>query len=188
METECRFPLLGQRAPGLPSVPVELDRPFGGLGERGDPAPARVTAVEDRPAVVQRLLPCLGQRDLGIRPEPDRGQAALDPDALTPCLRDAARRRPVDSKTQAPPAAPVPVHAGSADRAHERGGERSRSFGHAFLPQSVYHLLQHYTGKNTRDTDGPQGTASFLWNLITHCHIGCYQTTSRLLWTALEDR
>ena len=55
------------------TVPVKLNRPFGGLGERGDPAPARVTAVEDRPAVVQRLLPCLGQRDLGIRPEPDRG-------------------------------------------------------------------------------------------------------------------
>ena len=184
METEYRFPLLGQRAPGLPPVPVNLDRPFGSLGKRkrGDPAPARVTGmrhvslihssrrpraraghrVEDRPAVVQRLLPCLGQRDLGIRPEPDRGQAALDPDALTPCLRDAARRRPVDPEAQAPSAVPVPVDAGSADCADERGGERSRSFGHAFLPQSVYHLLQHYTGKNIPDLDGLQGTDRFL--------------------------
>ena len=71
METECRLPLLRQRAPGLPTVPVKLDRPFGGLAEGGDAAPARVTAVADRPAVVQRLLPCLGERDLGIRPEPD---------------------------------------------------------------------------------------------------------------------
>ena len=55
MKTERGVPLLRQRAPGLPPVPVKLDRPFGGIGERGDAAPARVSAVADRPAVVQRL-------------------------------------------------------------------------------------------------------------------------------------
>ena len=99
----------------------------GGLGERRDAAPARVLAEEDHAAVVQCLLPGFGKRHLGIRPEPDRGEPPFDSDALTPRLRDPARRRPVDPKTQAPPAAPVTVHAGSANGAHESGGERSRS-------------------------------------------------------------
>ena len=135
METECRVPLLGKRAPGLPRVAVKLDRPFGGLGERGDAAPARVAAVADRPAVVQRLPAGLRKRHFGIRPEPDRSQAAFDPDALPPRLRDAAINGSVNPETQPAPAAPVPVHAGPTDRPHERGGERSRSLRHAFFPQ-----------------------------------------------------
>ena len=39
METECRLPLLRQRAPGLPPVPVKFDGAFGGLAKRGDAAP-----------------------------------------------------------------------------------------------------------------------------------------------------
>ena len=96
METECRLPLLRQRAPRLPPVAVKLDCPFGGLRERGDTAPARVAAVDDRPAVVQRLPARLGERDLGIRPEPDRGQPPLDPEALAPRPADAAALRAVD--------------------------------------------------------------------------------------------
>ena len=51
----------------------------------------------------------------------------------------------------------------------------------------VYHLLQHYTGKNTPDCGEPQETGKFLLQLVNHCHTGCYQTTSGLLWTTLED-
>lgn len=36
METECGFPLLGQRAPGPPRVEVKLDGPPVGLGEARD--------------------------------------------------------------------------------------------------------------------------------------------------------
>ena len=91
MEPERRFPLLGQGTPGLPRVPVKLDGPFGGFGERGDAASARVAAVADRPAVVQRLPARLGKRDLGIGSEPDRGEPPLDPDALPPCLADESK-------------------------------------------------------------------------------------------------
>ena len=93
MATECRLPLLRQRAPGLPPVPVKLDRPCGGLAERGNAASTRVTAVADRPAVVQRLPAGLGKRDLGIRPVAVR----------------------MDPEIQAPPAAPVPIDAAATD-------------------------------------------------------------------------
>ena len=112
METECRLPLLRKRAPCLPAVAMKLDGAFGGLGERRDAAPARVAAVAHRPAVVQRLPPGLGERDLGIRPEPDRGQLTVDPDALTPCLGDPARDRPVHPETQPAPPAPSPYTPG----------------------------------------------------------------------------
>ncbi len=102
MEPERRFPLLGQRTPGLPRVPVKLGGPFGGFGERGDAASARVTAVAYRPAVVQCFPARLGKRDLGIGSEPDRGEPPLDTDALPPCLRDPSRRRPVDPEMSAP--------------------------------------------------------------------------------------
>ncbi len=135
VETECRLPLVRQRAPCLPTVPMKLDGAFGGLGERWDAAPARVAAVAHRPAVVQRLPPRLGERDFGIRPEPDRSQPLLDPEALAPRLADAAGLRPVHPEAQTAPAAPVPVHARTVDRADERGGEGPRSFRHAFLPR-----------------------------------------------------
>lgn len=108
MQAECRLPLLRKRTPLLPPVPVKLNRPFGGLAERGDRTPPQVTAVADRPDIVRRLLMRLGKRELQIRPESERGQPPFDSDARTPCLRKAARRRPVDPETQAPPAAPAP--------------------------------------------------------------------------------
>ena len=124
METERGCPLLRQRAPGLPRVAVKLDRPFDGLGERRDAAPARILPEPDHAAVVQRLSAGFGERHLGVRPEPDRGQVAIDPDPLPPCLGDPAIDRPVDPQTQPAPAAPVPVDAGSAYCAHEGCRER----------------------------------------------------------------
>ena len=77
---------------------------------------------------------------------------ALDPDALTSCLRDPAVDRAVNPETQYAPAAPVPVRAGPADRPYERGGE-------GFSVASSCVLSQWRTfGQDVRDQT-PTGTA-----------------------------
>ena len=187
MQTKRRLPLLGKRAPSLPRVAVKLDGPFGGISERRDAASsARVLAQADAPAVVQRLLPGLGERHLGIRPEPDRGDPSVDPDALPPRLRDPAASRPVDPETQPPPAASVAVDSGSADRPNERGGECPRSLGHGLPSLVVYHFVPHYRRKNTPDANGTQETVLPGSSRQNHCNTGCYGTASGLLWIASD--
>ena len=98
VEAKRRFPRLAERTPLLPGVAVKLNGPPGGLGERRDSAPARVPALPDHAAVVQRLPASLRKRHLGIRTEPDRGEPPVDPDALTPRLGDPAIHRPMGIK------------------------------------------------------------------------------------------
>ena len=125
----CRSPSAAPPPPCPPGCPgADSSQCFTGTRRPSGAGPSwRHPASSSR-------SPRRGQRDFGIRPEPDRGQPPLDSDALTPCLRDAARGRPVDPEAQAPTAAPVPQFRATF------GGPRVDGHPMSHIPQREHEL------------------------------------------------
>ena len=52
----------------------------------------------------------------------------------------------------------------------------------------MYHIPNHFTGKNTRNANGLQGTVPLGHTLGNDCPVSCYERTGILQWTTRDNR